>query len=237
MPDNSRRRCGPGRASCCLWIMALGLMPGCMNQQLRLTARRNLNILPDLQYQQVVDNLAAIASNPGSLPYLAVAGHGSVQVTDNGNGTLGLNWNPSALTSTILALGASRNVTGTWSLGTITSPDKIRSMQTVYERAILGVSEGDDDYCWLNIGCRREVPRDACYVGCRDGTCVWVMPEGMSKLSDMTLTIMDIATREDVVPARPDGAGAPLSSTDSSAVPRRNFQVPAAGPVYTPGVH
>ena len=62
-----------------------------MSQQLRFTARRTVNALPDLQYQQVVDNLAKIASNPGFLPYLAVAGQGSVQVTDNGNSTLGLN--------------------------------------------------------------------------------------------------------------------------------------------------
>jgi hypothetical protein len=237
MALNSWRRHGQGRVSCCLWIMALVLMPGCMNQQLRLTTRRTLNILPDLQYQQIVDNLAAIASNPGYLPYLAVAGHGSVQVTDIGNGTLGLNWSPSALTSTMLGLGASRNVTGTWSLGTITSPEKIRSMQAVYERAILGASVGDDDYCWLNIGCKREVPRDAYYVGCHDATCVWVMPEGLSKLSDMTLTIIDIATREDAVPGRPDGEDVPLPSMDSLVVPRRNFQVPATGPVYTPGVH
>src|SRR5271170_7375723 len=64
---------------------------GCMHQQLQFIAGRTANTLPDLQYQQVMDNLAMIAANPGFLPYLAVAGQGSVQVTDNGNSTLGLN--------------------------------------------------------------------------------------------------------------------------------------------------
>jgi len=56
-----------------------------MNQQLQVTARRTISGLPDLQYQQVIDNLAAIAPNPGFLPYLAVVGQGSIQVTENGN--------------------------------------------------------------------------------------------------------------------------------------------------------
>jgi hypothetical protein len=237
MHHKSGRRYPDGRACCFLWVLVFSLTSGCMNQQLRLTARRNLSILPDLQYQQVVDNLAAIASNPGYLPYLAIAGQGSVQVTDNGNGSLGLDLKPSALTSSVLGMGASRNVTGTWSLGTITGPEKIRGMQAVYERAILGSTEGDDAYAWLNIGCKREVPRDACYVGRHDETYVWVMPEGMSNLSDLTLAIVDIATREDAETARPEGGGSPRRMTSPPSVPRRNFQMPPSGPVYTPGVH
>ena len=71
--------------------VVLGLASGCMNQQLRFATRRTVNTLPDLQYQQVIDNLATIAANPGFLPYLAVAGQGSIQVTDNRNSSLGLN--------------------------------------------------------------------------------------------------------------------------------------------------
>ena len=65
---------------------------GCLSRQLKLTTRRTVSTLPDLNYQQVIDNLAAAASNPGVLPYLAVAGQGSVQVTDNGNSTMGLSF-------------------------------------------------------------------------------------------------------------------------------------------------
>jgi len=75
---------GPSRLSA--WcMMILGVTWGCMNQQLQVTARRTISGLPDLQYQQVIDNLAAIAPNPGFLPYLAVVGQGSIQVTENGN--------------------------------------------------------------------------------------------------------------------------------------------------------
>jgi hypothetical protein len=236
MHHKSSRRYLDRRERCLLWIFVVGLTSGCMNQQLRLTARQTMSILPDLHYQQVIDNLAAIASNPGVLPYLAIAGQGSVQVTDNGHSSLELDLKPSVLTSSVLGAGASRNVTGTWSLGTITSPEKIRGMQAVYERAILGSTEGDEAFAWLNIGCKRDVPRDACYVGRHDATRVWVMPQGMSKLSDLTLAIVDIATREDAEPARPENGGSPRRSIGPPPVPRRNFQVPQSGPVYTPGV-
>jgi hypothetical protein len=229
------RRCTAARPVF-LPLLALALVPGCMSQQLRATARRTVNALPDLQYQQVVDNLAKIAANPGFLPYLAVAGQGSVQVTDNGSSTLGLNTVTKALVPGTLSLGTSRNVTGTWSLGTITSPEKIRSMQAVYLRTIRGRAAGDPAFNWLKVGDRGGVPRQASYVGHFEDVFIWVMPEGIDGLSDLTLAIMDIATAEDSggVPA---AAGGHVRGTAPPAgVSRRNFQVAPAGPVFTPGI-
>ena len=57
-------------------------------------------------------------------------------MTDNGNSTLGLTIAPGIPAGNGLGFAASRNITGTWSLGTITSPDKIREMQAVYQRAV-----------------------------------------------------------------------------------------------------
>ncbi len=209
------------------------LNTGCMSQQLRTTARRTTSTLPDLQYQQIVDNVAATASNPGLLPYLAVAGQGTVQVTDNGSSSLGLTFSPKALTSSLLSLGTTRNVTGTWSLGTVTSPEKIRSMQAVYERAVLGATEKHEDYAWLNIGCLRDVPRQASFVGCHDRTYVWVMPEGVPGLSDLTLAIVDIATREDSHAGRIDDGGPPHRKGSDPGGPQAQLSGTAVGP----GVH
>jgi hypothetical protein len=220
-----------------LAILALVLAPGCMSQQLQFTTRQTVNALPDLQYEQVIDNLAKIASNPGFLPYLAIAGQGSVQVTDNGNSTLGLNMPAAIFGPGNPIFGASRDVTGTWSLGTITSPEKVRSMQAVYLRAIRGRAAGDPAFGWLKIGGKGDVPKQVSYVGRFEDVYVWVMPEGMTGLSDLTLAIMDIATSE-------DSGGAPVSEGErlrGAAGPaggmRRNFQVPAVGPVFTPSGH
>ncbi len=189
--------------------------------------------LPDLEYQQVIDNLAKIASNPGYLPYLAVAGQGSVQVTDNGSSLLGLNGASSMLAPASLNIGATRNVTGTWSLGTVTSPEKIRSMQAIYLHAITGRAAGDPTFGWLKIGGQGDVPKQASYVGQFATVYVWVMPEGIEGLSDLTLAILDIATSEDTAGM---AGGKVRAMPGTAGVPRRNFQVPAVGPVFTPGV-
>ncbi len=226
-----------GRGIPFLSIMLL-LASGCMHQQLQFIAGRTANTLPDLQYQQVMDNLAMIAANPGFLPYLAVAGQGSIQVTDSGTSSLSLNLAPKTLTSGIFGLGASRNITGTWSLGTITSPEKIRGMQTAYQQAVRGSARGDPAYVWLKIGCTKDVHKRASYVGHHGQVFVWVMPDGIAGLSDLTLAIMDIATRLDMVPhpAAPS-RGTLRDNAVPESVPRRNFQVSPSGPVFTPGVH
>ncbi len=214
---------------CC--FVVLGVAGGCLHRQLEFTAHRTLSRLPELQYQQVVDNLAAVAANPAHLPYLAVVGQGAIQVTDNGTSTLGLTIPMISSKPYGLNIGTTRNVTGTLSLGTITSPDKIRAMQAVYQRAVAGSARREPEHLWLKVGTKREVPRGARYSGQHGDVWVWVMPEDVAGFSELTLAILDIATRVDdadtgVVPDRGGRRG---------GVPRRNFQVPANGPVFTPG--
>jgi hypothetical protein len=213
-------------------ILMLSLAPGCMSQQLSFTTRRTVSALPDLQYQQVIDNLAKIASNPGFLPYLAVAGQGSVQVTDNGSSLLGLSGASQLIAPASLSLGATRNVTGTWSLGTVTSPEKIRCMQSIYLHAITGRAAGDPAFGWLKIGGQSDVPKQASYVGQFGDVYVWAMPDGIEGLSDLALAILDVATSEDTGGTN---SGLVRGTPGATGVPRRNFQVPAVGPVFTPG--
>ncbi len=47
---------------------------------------------------------------------------------------------------------------------------------------------------WFHVGSRRDVPRDACYVG-RCGDCfVWVGPDGIDELTEFTLTVLKISS-------------------------------------------
>jgi hypothetical protein len=50
--------------------------------------------------------------------------------------------------------------------------------------------------CWLHIGCRKDVPRRACYKARCGNSYVWVEPEGMAGLSAFTLVVLDIATTD-----------------------------------------
>ena len=216
-------------AVCCALVVVL--TSGCLHRQLEFTAHRTLSRLPELQYQQVVDNLAAVAANPAHLPYLAVVGQGAIQVTDNGTSTLGLTIPMLSSKPYGVNIGTSRNVTGTLSLGTITSPDKIRAMQAVYQQVVAGSARQEPAHRWLKVGAKHEVPRRARYSGQHEDVSVWVMPEDVAGLSELTLAILDIATRVDDAETGvpPDRGGR------RGAVPRRNFQVPASGPVFTPG--
>jgi hypothetical protein len=159
-------------------------------------------------------------------------GQGAIQVTDIGATTLALG-NPLKSSSLGgLGMGGSRNVTGTFSLGTITNPDKIREMQSLYQRTVALSRQRHPAYRWLNVGTKRDVPRGARHAGQHGEVSAWVMPEGVSGLSELTLAILDIATREDTAPP----SDPPKNGPHRGAVPRRNFQVPASGPVFTPGV-
>ncbi len=47
---------------------------------------------------------------------------------------------------------------------------------------------------WFHVGRKRDVPKDACYVG-KCGNCyVWVLPEGREQLTEFTLTVLKLSS-------------------------------------------
>lgn len=65
------------------------------------------------------------------------------------------------------------------------------------------VSDGDTHHLlyisalrpgWYGVGRRRDVPRNACYVGRHCDTYVWVTAENIDQLTRLTLAILDIHT-------------------------------------------
>jgi hypothetical protein len=65
----------------CLLFVAIVVLPGCQATQLENRTLRQSATLSDLQYKQVLDNLAMTAANPSALPYFAVAGAGKTSIT------------------------------------------------------------------------------------------------------------------------------------------------------------
>lgn len=45
---------------------------------------------------------------------------------------------------------------------------------------------------WYQFGCKQDVPKDACYVGCFGGRYCWVMPEGVPDLARFTVTVLAV---------------------------------------------
>ena len=47
---------------------------------------------------------------------------------------------------------------------------------------------------WFHVGRKRDIPKDACYVGNCGGSYVWVGPEGRDQLTEFTLTVLKISS-------------------------------------------
>jgi hypothetical protein len=142
-----------------LLLLACPLLGGCATHcSLRQHTLETSATLTDLNYQQVLDNVALFAARPSAMPSLAVINAGTVTVADqktlNANATyaptetfaqqagaglpiLSLLFNPSA----------SRNVTENWSLVPVTDIDNLRRIRCALQLVVLGRETTDCDQC------------------------------------------------------------------------------------------
>ena len=74
------------------------------------------------------------------------------------------------------------------------------------------------------------MPRHASFVGRFEDSYIWVMPDGVDGLSELSLAIMDIATREDASSPADNDRGSRLTTPPLPAgVPRRQLSGAAHG--------
>ncbi len=195
---------------------------GCQHIELRNHTLRTASTISDLQYQQVLNNLAMFCANPNSLPYFSVAGTGVTQITNvvNANGTF--NWDKQFFNGKALSFyfdkaatmfGAMQTSNEQWNTGSIVNPDELLLMRCVYQKTV-NAGDGKCDCerkvatffqkkpCyleamqpgWYCVGHKHDVPKCAAYVGCWGDTYVWVMPDQLDYLTRLTLAILDLAT-------------------------------------------
>src|SRR3954452_12085277 len=69
-----------------LLILGVACSTGCTTGRLRQRTINQGSTLPELQYQQVLDNLALFAKHPGSLPWHVTFREGTTQITDSLSG-------------------------------------------------------------------------------------------------------------------------------------------------------
>jgi hypothetical protein len=185
---------------------------GCNSSQLRFTTLKLSQTVPNLQQEQVLDNLARIASDSGSLPYYTVISTGTTNIADSGSGGLSsLSLQHRFFPQAILNATASRTVTGNWTLNTMVSPDRLRAMRAAYQIA-LGIGpvdpvdlkklQGFEDgqglpaisRDWLCVGTKHDIPKEARFVAHRGDVYVWVKPDQSKLFADFALLILNIAT-------------------------------------------
>jgi hypothetical protein len=261
------------------WILAIlcvACSTGCTTGRLRQRTINQGSTLPELQYQQVLDNLARFAARPDSLPWHVNLREGTTQVTDSISGGSALDTGP-PVTFFPQLLG-SRTAVAQWGMAPVIDATELRLLRIAYRRAVgipdmpsprfvdemaqelkdqFGsnddlrnesqlffeyqarahqsareldahvISTNDAAVCaepgpsvdrsplaanvcrkieriqedlaeirpgWFHVGCRRDVPKDACYVGRCGDRYVWVSPDGIDGLTEFTLTVLKISS-------------------------------------------
>ncbi len=170
------------------------------------------------------DTLPSFAvANSGIVSVLDTAGAGvsptyspTLTFNQQGGGAL-------PILSLLFPFSASRAVTENWSLTPITDADNLRRLRCAYRLLVMGESTPNYEFCskqmkeffageeaalteyfpprgWYGVGCKKDVPKDACYVGRYCDTYVWVLPGGMNSLSLFTMGALDLATGKSRTP-------------------------------------
>jgi hypothetical protein len=258
------------------FILGLACMTGCTSGRLRQRMVNQGSTLPELQYQQVLDNLAQFATNPATLPWHVNLREGTSQVTDSLSGGAAVDIGPPV--TWFPQLFGSRTAVAQWGGSPVIDSTELRLLRIAYRRAhglaempdpefldelahelkdqfasntdlrnesdifyefqakashdhrdfdARAITTNDDNFCsnpgskskdsspltrntcrkieaiqrdlarigpgWFHVGGKRDVPKDACYVG-RSGKCyVWVGADGSEQLTEFTLTVMKLS--------------------------------------------
>ncbi|HEY1599106.1 MAG TPA: hypothetical protein VGG64_05860 [Pirellulales bacterium] len=168
----------------------------------------------DIQYEQVLDNIAMFVNNPGSMPYFAGVGGGVSDIKDYGSVGASSNWafpfNTFSYFNQAVGLNASRQRNENWSLAPVYQAPKLADMRFMYASLVTGSCQDERhaEYlhsayhidpsvymtpCWWGAGKLRNVPHSASYVGHYRGVYVWVMPEHVAELTNLSLAILKVA--------------------------------------------
>lgn len=125
------------------WIILIAvtiLGTGCTHTALERRTVKQASTLTDLQYKQVMDNLAMFAGNPEAMPWHVKIKGGLIQIADQGNVTLGAEFPipvvGEAVTKLFPSAGAQRGIVGQWDVDPATDPDELEMLHLAYRKAV-----------------------------------------------------------------------------------------------------
>ncbi len=116
-----------------LIVLALACSTGCTTGRLRQRTINQGSTVPELQYQQVLDNLARFATRPGSLPWHVNLREGTTQVTDSLSGGAALDIGPPV--TWFPQLLGSRTAVAQWGMSPVIDATELRLLRIAYRRA------------------------------------------------------------------------------------------------------
>jgi hypothetical protein len=106
---------------------------GCTSVRLGQRTMHQASTLPDLQYQQVLNNLASFAENPSALPWHVNFREGTTQITDSASAGAAVDLGPPS--NTLPQLFGSRTVVVQWGMSPVIDATALRLLRIAYRRA------------------------------------------------------------------------------------------------------
>jgi len=142
-------------------VLLLGLfstLSGCTHIALRNDTVRTTSTLTELQFQQVLNNVARFHDDPDTVPSFAVATAGTVSVNDQTSAGVSPTYSPTLtfaqqgggalpILSLLFPLSAQRAVTENWSLTPIADADNLRRLRCAYRLLVLGEAAPNYAFC------------------------------------------------------------------------------------------
>jgi hypothetical protein len=114
------------------------LLPGCTHLKLERSTLKQASTLSDLQYQQVLDNLAVFSCNSEALAWHVKLKSGTVQITDLvGSSVSGVFWSGQDANSVLPGVNSQRTVLGQWDVEPAVDSDELEILQLAYKKAVL----------------------------------------------------------------------------------------------------
>jgi len=142
-----------------LWVVLIASLNGCATHMaLRNDTVRTTSTLTDLQYQQVLNNVARFHDDPDTVPSFAVATAGTVSIADTKGAGVSPTFAPTLpfalqgggalpILTLLFPLSAQRAVTENWSLVPITDADNLRRLRCAYRLLVMGEATPNHEYC------------------------------------------------------------------------------------------
>jgi hypothetical protein len=137
-------------------LAILPLLAGCQTHvNLRNNSVKTTGTLADLNYQQVLDNVAQFSANPSAMPSIAVFNAGTVTVADQKTANVNATGAPTLsnaqqagsglpILSLLLNPSFSRTLTENWSMAPVTDVDNLRRIRCALQLLVLRGRETTD---------------------------------------------------------------------------------------------
>ncbi len=109
---------------------------GCTHCQLQRNTVKTAGTISNLQYQQVLNNLAMFACNPEALPWHLKLQGGIVQVTDQATGEIGAILQSGGPNQFLPILAGQRTAVAQWQVDPAVDPDELDQLRLAYRKAI-----------------------------------------------------------------------------------------------------